>query len=107
VLDVAAASGEPALSIALALPEARLISTDLGESFAELGRARAEQAGVAGRMEFETADAEDLHQFHDCSMDAVTCSLGELGGLGGLAALWLFKALDSRVEAPGGVSFVE
>jgi ubiquinone/menaquinone biosynthesis C-methylase UbiE len=78
ILDVAAASGEPALSLALALPEARLISTDLGDSFAGLGRARAAQAGVGGRVEFQTADAEDLRQFGDGSMDAVTCSLGKL-----------------------------
>ena len=40
-------------------------------------QARAEVAGLAERVSFGAADAEDLRQFGDASFDAVTCSLGE------------------------------
>lgn len=76
VLDVASASGEPAVSIARALPGAHMISTDLAEAYLALGQARAEHAGLADCVSFQTADGEDLHSFQNASMDAVTCSLG-------------------------------
>lgn len=76
ILDVAAASGEPALSLAAALPQASFISTDIAEEYLHLGKARAEHAGFADRISFEAADGENLSQFADASFDAVTCSLG-------------------------------
>lgn len=75
ILDVASASGEPALTLAAALPQAQLVSTDLAHAFLELGKARAAHAGLTNVC-FETADAEDLHRYADASFDAVTCSLG-------------------------------
>lgn len=43
VLDVATASGEPALMLASALPQAHVVATDIAEEFMAPGRARAEQ----------------------------------------------------------------
>lgn len=60
--------------------QARVISTDLAEAFQQLGRERAAAAGVADRVEFRTADAEDLAGFEEGSMDVVTCSLGGCEG---------------------------
>lgn len=70
-----ACSGEPAVTLAAALPHAQVVSTDIAAPFQELGRARAAKAGL-GNVCFESADAEDLHKYADASFDAVTCSLG-------------------------------
>jgi ubiquinone/menaquinone biosynthesis C-methylase UbiE len=76
ILDVAAASGEPSLSLAAALPNAKIIATDIAENYVPLGRAQAEAAGLSDQVSFEVADGENLSQFDDNSFDAVTCSLG-------------------------------
>lgn len=75
ILDVAAASGEPALSLAAALPHSRVIATDLAETYLPLGRARAEAAGLSN-VSFQVADGENLVEFENDRFDAVTCSLG-------------------------------
>lgn len=38
ILDVASASGEPAVTLARALPQARVVSTDFAETYLELGQ---------------------------------------------------------------------
>lgn len=68
-------SGEPAATLAAALPDARVLSTDLAPPYLELGRAHAAREGLSN-LSFETADAEDLHRYPDASFDAVCCSLG-------------------------------
>lgn len=98
ILDVASASGEPALTLAAALPQAQLVSTDLAHAFLELGKARAAHAGLTNVC-FETADAEDLHRYADASFDAVTCSLGLMFMPSFEVAL---KEL-TRVLKPGGL----
>lgn len=75
ILDVASASGEPALSLAAALPHAQVIATDLAETYLPLGRARAENAGLSN-VSFQVADGENLVGFENDTFDAVTCSLG-------------------------------
>ena len=75
MLDVAAASGEPSISLAKALPHASIIATDIAETYLPLGQARAEAAGISN-VKFEAADGENLSQFPDATFDAVTCSLG-------------------------------
>jgi ubiquinone/menaquinone biosynthesis C-methylase UbiE len=76
ILDVAAASGEPSLSLAASLPNAKIIATDLAESYLPLGRTLAEAAGLSDQVTFEAADGENLSQYADNSFDVVTCSLG-------------------------------
>jgi hypothetical protein len=78
-LNVASASGEPALTIARVLPEARVMATDFADPYVALGEARAAREGLGQRVSFQTADAEDLSQFGDGSMDVVTCSFGACG----------------------------
>lgn len=63
------------MTLAAALPQAQVASTDLAAPFVELGRARAARAGLPNIC-FETADAEDLSCYAAASFDAVTCSLG-------------------------------
>ncbi|KAI7836751.1 hypothetical protein COHA_009389 [Chlorella ohadii] len=98
ILDVASASGEPALTLAAALPQAQLLSTDLAHAFLELGKARAASAGLTN-VSFETADAEDLHRYGDASFDAVTCSLGLMFMPSFEVAIREF----ARVLKPGGL----
>lgn len=54
ILDVAAANGEPSATLALALPHAHVVSTDLVPTYLELGRRRAERLGLTN-ISFETA----------------------------------------------------
>ena len=69
--------------------------------FQHLGQQHAQAEGVAGRVAFETADAEDLSQYADASFDAVTCSLG--GWVGGWASGWVGqgRAGQGRAGFPG------
>ena len=98
ILDIASASGEPAATLARALPQAAVLSTDLAEPYLVLGRARAARLGLTN-VSFQTADATDLRQFGDAEFDAVTCSLGLMFVPDVGAALAEFK----RVLKPGGV----
>lgn len=98
ILDVASASGEPAATLASALPSAQVLSTDLAAPYLELGRARAAKLSLQN-IAFETADAEDLSKYPDASFDAVTCSLGLMFMPNIEAALREFV----RVLKPGGL----
>jgi ubiquinone/menaquinone biosynthesis C-methylase UbiE len=75
ILDLASASGEPAATLASALPKAQVLSTDIAAPYLQLGQARARCLGLAN-LQFETADAENLQQYGDASFDAVTIALG-------------------------------
>ena len=75
VLDVASASGEPAASLAAALPLAMVHATDLTPRFVQLGAARAARLGLPN-MRCQLADGERLEQFADASCDAVCCCMG-------------------------------
>jgi len=60
VLDVAAGSGEPALTAARAVgPEGEIVATDISPEMLAFGRKRAEAAGVEN-IEFVEADASSL-----------------------------------------------
>lgn len=98
ILDVASASGEPAVTLATALPRAECVSTDLAHAYLALGKARAAKLGL-GNICFETADAEDLHRYSNASFDAVTCSLGLMFMPNHAEALREF----CRVLKPGGL----
>ncbi|GAB4818718.1 hypothetical protein N2152v2_005764 [Parachlorella kessleri] len=102
VLDLASASGEPAITLAKRLPAAHIVSTDLESGYQQLGQARARKAGVQDRVTFETADAEELHNYSDSSFDAVTCSFGLM------FVSSLSSALNEiyRVLKPGGLLVV-
>jgi SAM-dependent methyltransferase len=71
VLDVAAGTGNAA--IPAAATGARVIATDLTPELFDVGRRRAERAGV--ELEWLAADAEDL-PFEDDRFDFVLSSLG-------------------------------
>ena len=74
VLDVAAGTGEPGLTIATMLRNGKVISTDLAEGMLEVAR---ENAAKRGLKNFETkvCDVCEL-PFGDNTFDAVSCRFG-------------------------------
>lgn len=74
VLDVAAGTGEPGLSIALKLSGGTVTITDLSEGMLQVAREKAAAAG-ASNVEFQEADVTAL-PFGDNTFDAVSCRLG-------------------------------
>ena len=74
MLDVASASGEPAATLARALPLATVHATDLAAEFVAIGRVRAARLGLPNLV-CEQADAEAL-QYGAAQFDAVTCCMG-------------------------------
>ncbi|WP_324671325.1 class I SAM-dependent methyltransferase [Hymenobacter sp. GOD-10R] len=74
VLDVAAGTGEPGLTIATIVKNGKVIITDLAESMLDVARDKAIAAGVSN---YETAvcDVCEL-PFDDETFDAVSCRFG-------------------------------
>ncbi|KAK9813136.1 hypothetical protein WJX72_009647 [[Myrmecia] bisecta] len=99
ILDVASGSGEPALSLAKAFPDAVITATDLAPEMVAEGVRRAADQGLGDRIRWAVADAEDLSSFATSSLDLVTCN----------CSLWLMphydRALDEfhRVLKPAGL----
>ncbi|CBN79539.1 methyltransferase [Ectocarpus siliculosus] len=77
VLDVASAGGEPAITIAKAMPGATVHATDFAPAMMDLIRKRAAEEGVSNVVA-SVADGEALTGFGDGSVDAVTCTWGLL-----------------------------
>src|SRR4051794_16461788 len=75
VLDVACGTGEPAISIAVAMNQTgRVIASDISEGPLKIARQRAEQRGLTN-IEFAQADAHSL-PFPDSTFDRITSRLG-------------------------------
>jgi len=74
VLDIAAGTGEPGLTIAPMLRDGKVIVTDLSEGMLEIAKTKAEQKGIKN-LETMVADACEL-PFEDNSFDALSCRFG-------------------------------
>ena len=74
VLDVAAGTGEPGLTIAAMLTNGKVISTDLAEGMLEVARENAAKRGVKN-FETKVCDVCEL-PFDDNTFDAVSCRFG-------------------------------
>ncbi|MBL8730273.1 MAG: methyltransferase domain-containing protein [Planctomycetes bacterium] len=74
VLDVAAGTGEPGLTIARRLGAGRVVLTDLAEGMLRVAKDKATDAGLTN-VEFRHVDACEL-PFADATFDAVSCRLG-------------------------------
>ena len=75
VLDVAGGTGDIAFRILNASPTARATVLDINGSMLEVGRERAEKAGLGDRVDFVEANAQAL-PFEDDRFDAYTIALG-------------------------------
>ncbi len=74
VLDVAAGTGEPGLTIATMLKKGKVIVTDLADGMLEVARENAAKRGIAN-VETKVCDVCEL-PFADNTFDAVSCRLG-------------------------------
>lgn len=74
ILDVAAGTGEPGLSIASMLDGGKVIITDLAEDMLEIARENAERRGIEN-IETIACDVCEL-PFADNSFDAISCRFG-------------------------------
>eukprot|EP00038_Savillea_parva_P009824 m.186075 g.186075 ORF g.186075 m.186075 type:complete len:299 (-) comp16658_c0_seq1:114-1010(-) len=96
VVDVATGTGEPAASIAKALPELKVVATDVNPDMIDRATAFAAENGLSN-MTTQVADAEDM-PFDDNSVDVVTCCYGYMFPADKAKAV----AEAARVLKPGG-----
>jgi len=74
VLDIAAGTGEPGLTIASKLKRSKVVITDLADGMLTVAREHAAKRGIAN-VEFKACDVSEL-PFADNTFDAVSCRLG-------------------------------
>lgn len=75
ILDIATGTGDLAMLLAKAVPDATVTGVDLSEGMLAVGRRKAEQAGLQHRISFLTGDALNL-PFPDNAVDAITVAYG-------------------------------
>ena len=97
LLDVACGAGGPALRIA-ASTGCSVVGVDVHENAVQTASSIAAQRGLAGRAEFQTADASAPLPFPDASFDVITCidAINHFPDRLRLVAEW------ARVLKPGG-----
>lgn len=96
VLDVAAGTGEPGLTIARMLKNGKVISTDLAEGMLEIARENAAKRGIKN-FETRVCDVSDL-PFADNTFDAISCRFGFMF----FPDMLLAAKEMARVLKPGG-----
>ena len=74
VLDVAAGTGEPGLTIASRLKRGKVVITDLAQDMLEIARENALRRGIKN-IETRACDVCEL-PFADSTFDAISCRLG-------------------------------
>jgi ubiquinone/menaquinone biosynthesis C-methylase UbiE len=74
ILDIAAGTGEPGLTIAGMLDGGSVVITDLAEDMIAIARENAEKRGIRN-VETMAADVSEL-PFPDNSFDAISCRMG-------------------------------
>ena len=74
VLDIAAGTGEPGLTIASILKSGKVISTDLSEGMMDVAKENAQKRGLKN-FETKVCDVTEL-PFDDETFDAVSCRFG-------------------------------
>jgi demethylmenaquinone methyltransferase/2-methoxy-6-polyprenyl-1,4-benzoquinol methylase len=75
VLDLATGTGDLALLVARAEPEAHVIGLDPSQKMLDIAASKLRKAGLDERIELVTGDAEQL-PFADASFDGVTIAFG-------------------------------
>ena len=97
ILDVATGTGDVAIALARACPEAQFTGMDLSREMMAVGVRKVEAAGLADRIGFGVGDALDI-DLPDEAVDAVTCAFG----VRNFASLEQGFREFSRVLTPGG-----
>jgi demethylmenaquinone methyltransferase/2-methoxy-6-polyprenyl-1,4-benzoquinol methylase len=97
LLDLASGTGDLAIAAARRRPDIRVVGLDPSEGMLAIGRRKLERAGLAGRVELRTGDAQAL-PFDDHSFDGVSIAFGIRNVPDRSRAL----AEMARVTRPGG-----
>jgi demethylmenaquinone methyltransferase/2-methoxy-6-polyprenyl-1,4-benzoquinol methylase len=97
VLDLATGTGDLALAIAKARPEATVVGLDPSAEMLAVAKDKVTKRGLADRVELVLGDAQQL-PFRDCEMDAATIAFGIRNVPDRAAALREM----ARVVRPGG-----
>lgn len=96
LLDIAAGTGEPGLSLAKILVNGKVIITDLSDDMLDIARENAGKQGIKN-VEFLACDVSEL-PFKDGTFDLVSCRMGFM-----FFPDMLFAAMEIfRVLKPGG-----
>ncbi|MEW5675142.1 methyltransferase domain-containing protein [Flavobacterium enshiense] len=74
VLDIAAGTGEPGLTIASMIPDGKVIITDLSDKMLEIALENAASRGIQN-LEIKACDVTEL-PFPDNSFDKISCRFG-------------------------------
>lgn len=98
ILDVATGTGDVAIALARACPEAQITGMDLSWEMMAVGVRKVEAAGLADRIGFGVGDALDI-DLPDEAVDAVTCAFG----VRNFASLEQGFREFARVLTPGGI----
>lgn len=75
ILDVATGTGDLAMALARAIPEAHVSGIDLSQEMMAVGREKVARAGLDGRVSFQAGDCLEL-PFGAAEFDAVTVAYG-------------------------------
>ncbi len=75
ILDLATGTGDLAVALARAIPDAKVTGADLSESMIEIGRRKVAEHGLDDRITLMTADALKM-PFADDTFDAMTIAFG-------------------------------
>jgi demethylmenaquinone methyltransferase/2-methoxy-6-polyprenyl-1,4-benzoquinol methylase len=75
MLDVATGTADVAIMAAKMLRPRQIIGIDIANQMLDIGRGKIAQGGLAGTIQLETGDSENL-RFADDSFDAVTVAFG-------------------------------
>lgn len=73
ILDIATGPGEPAATIAAALPHASILATDVSEAMVTAAKVAIKHLA---NVTTAVADVQDLSSYADGSFDVVTCCYG-------------------------------
>ena len=95
ILDLASGPGEPAATIAEALPDAQVLATDVADAMVA---AATNATSHLSNVKVQLADAQHLEGMRDASYDVVTCCYGYMFPTEKETAL----AEPLRVLKPGG-----
>ena len=74
-IDIACGSGDVALAVASANPNAKIVGADFCAPMLDIARAKTKKAGRTAQISYIEADCEKL-PFDDCTFDGATISFG-------------------------------
>lgn len=75
ILDIATGTGDLAIALAKACPQARVTGLDLSEGMVSIGRRKVADARLDNRVSLQTGDALAM-PFDDASFDVITVAFG-------------------------------